>query len=145
MMECDVMLFWNGINIFDFRQLLKLNKTVLKAQYSSKVWLNTPIPTFSCILRTTLDDAEVRIRKSSFRAKETSSMEKHFRGKKRVTIMSIEFSRLLLLYCRLDFFSLRFVWLCCLVSPVKWNNLSHCFSQCCFALFRKRIRQLRIT
>lgn len=90
-----------------------------------QVWLNALIATFSCVLRTTPDDAEAGIRKSSFGAKETSSMEKHFRSKKRVTIMSIEFSRLLLLYCRLDFFSLRFVWLCCLVSPVKWNNLSY--------------------
>lgn len=90
-------------------------------------WMLTP--TFSCILGTIPDDAEAGIRKSSFGAKETSSIEKHFRGKKRVTIMSIEFSRAsALLYCRLDFFLLRFVWLCCLVSPVKWNNLSHRFS-----------------
>lgn len=86
-------------------------------------------PNILLYIRTIPDDAEAGIRKSSFGAKETSSIEKHFRGKKKVTIMSIEFSRAsALLYCRLDFFLFRFVWLCCLVSPVKWNNLSHRFS-----------------
>lgn len=121
----------NEIN-FRFSTIIEINKRnsiqTDHSMFTFQVWLNALIATFSCILRTTPDDAEAGIRKSSFGAKETSSMEKHFRSKKRVTIMSIEFSRLLLLYCRLDFFSLRFVWLCCLVSPVKWNNLSHCSS-----------------
>lgn len=124
--------FGRKINIFDFQSSKLTCETVLKAQYtylSSLIECFYPNILLYTKIRTIPDDAEAGIRKSSFGAKETSSIEKHFRGKKRVTIMSIEFSRAsALLYCRLDFFLLRFVWLCCLVSSVKWNNLSHRFS-----------------
>jgi len=136
------------------------------------------LPRHPYITRTILNNVRAEIKKerererereregererSSFPARETFLVRKHLRGKKRVKIMSIEFSRLLLLlllllvYCRLDFFSLRFVWLCCLVSAVKFNNLSHHSSMLFHAVSpksslvthyldqeRKRMREIR--